>query len=145
MSKKDIWPIFFNGVNFKLHAIFMAKCQLQSSTLRNKNTQIFWSSKLRIGLDIYCDPFLFYKRYLRKCSNEQRMITLSTLLFLSPANIWFNTLDWNNAAQTAEQQAMLIWLSDNGFNVVQNRRPCSLSWGTSNGPSSHWTFSFELS
>ena len=32
---------------------------------------------------------------------------------------------------------------DNGFNVVQNRRPCSLSGGTSNGttPSSHRTFS----
>ena len=39
IREKDVWPIFFNGVNFKLHAIFMAKNQLQSLmkwTLRNK-------------------------------------------------------------------------------------------------------------
>ena len=31
MREKDICPIFCNGVNFKFHAIFMAKRLLQSS------------------------------------------------------------------------------------------------------------------
>ena len=58
-----------------------------------------------------------------KCSNEQRMITLSMSLFRSPTDNWFNTLDWNNTAHTAEL--------DNGFNIVQECLPYSLSWRTS--------------
>ena len=76
---------------------------------------------------------------LCKCSNEQRMIALSTSLFRSPADNLTHCTETKQLRPLNNRKCRF----DNGFNVVQNRRPCSLSGGTSNGttPSSHRTFS----
>ena len=76
---------------------------------------------------------------LRKCSNEQRMIALSTSLFRSPADNLTHCTETKQLRPLNNRQCRF----DNGFHVVQNRRPSSLSRGTSNGttPSSHRTFS----
>ena len=76
---------------------------------------------------------------MRKCSNEQRMIALSTSLFRSPADNLTHCTETKQLRPLNNRKCRF----DNGFNVVQNRRPCSLSGGTSNGttPSSHRTFS----
>ena len=75
---------------------------------------------------------------LCKCSNEQRMIVLSTSLFRSPADNLTRCTETKQLRPLNNRQCRF----DNGFNVVQNHRPCSLSGGTSNGttPSSNRTF-----
>ena len=90
---------------------------------------------------IYPVTMLYSSNYniVRKCSNEQRMIALSTSLFRSPADNLTHCTETKQLRPLNNRKCRF----DNGFNVVQNRRPCSLSGGTSNGttPSSHRTFS----
>ena len=92
-----------------------------------------------IGQEIASSAIVLFFRNLRKCSNEQRMIALSTSLFRSPADNLTHCIETKQLRPLNNRKCRF----DNGFNVVQNRRPCSLSGGTSNGttPSSHRTFS----
>ena len=90
------------------------------------------------------------QRWMLKWAESDRTINVTVPFSCQQFKDWFNALCsvyWNNAAQSLRPLNNRKCRFGNGFNFVQNRRPCSLSEGTSNGttPSSHRTFSFELS
>ena len=64
-EQKGYFPYFCKGVNFKANSsavIFMAKLPWPRIGHPSKPQN---ASKLRIGLNIYCDPFQVHKRYLQ--------------------------------------------------------------------------------
>ena len=112
-----ILPYIFNVVNF--NAIFMTKCKLQSSnghwgTSTHKYFDQNWSwinilakfglllvghpgkpqnaSKLRLGLNIFCDPFQFHSRYMQDvgCSLREKLQSMQcqNRCLMTPASIW---------------------------------------------------------
>ena len=68
-----------------------------------------------IGQEIASSAIVLFFRNLRKCSNEQRMIALSTSLFRSPADNLTHCTETKQLRPLNNRQCRF----DNGFNVVQ--------------------------
>ena len=140
----DIIVCNFSLIISKVHLIALQSWSLKSNGQDTHSASCHFLKSIPWSkLDMSSRQWLACKN---TCANAQMRREWSHYQLhcsILPDDNWYYSLDWTNTAQMNNRQC---WF-DNGFNVVQNSRPCFFSGGASNStiPSSHWTFSFKQS